>query len=85
MLTFLFVKPPLPPDPWDTRFLIHDATFYRPSCLQPPNEQEKIRQFIPQFPPSNFSEDCLYLNIFAPNVSPFQKKYTRVFFLFIEN
>jgi hypothetical protein len=27
-----------------------------------------IRNHIPNFPSSNFSEDCLYLNIFAPNV-----------------
>ncbi|CAF1043161.1 unnamed protein product [Rotaria sp. Silwood1] len=60
-------KPPLPPDPWDTKFFLYDATYYRPSCLQPASEQEKIRQYIPNFPPSNFSEDCLYLNIFTPN------------------
>ncbi|CAM4880014.1 unnamed protein product [Rotaria socialis] len=60
-------KPPLPPDPWEPAFLLYDATYYRPSCLQPASEQEKIRQYIPHFPPSNFSEDCLFLNIFAPN------------------
>ena len=44
----------------------YDATYYRPAC---PQRIEEIRKDIPSFPKKNISEDCLYMNIFAPNVS----------------
>ncbi|KAK6167678.1 hypothetical protein SNE40_021648 [Patella caerulea] len=40
-----------------------DATFYRPSC---PQQTWLIRETLPGY--SDTSEDCLYLNIFAPNI-----------------
>ena len=59
----------LPREPEVRNNLIYDATFYRSTCYQDYAGEAMIRQHIPHFPKSNFSEDCLYLNIFAPNVS----------------
>ena len=43
-----------------------EAKWYRHACPQP---VEEIRKDIPDFPRANISEDCLYMNIYAPNVS----------------
>ena len=58
----------LPREP-DVRYnALYDATYFRSSCYQDRAGEIFIRQHIPDFPATNFSEDCLYLNIFAPNV-----------------
>jgi carboxylesterase type B len=59
----------LPREPEVRQVPLYDATFYRSSCFQDYAGEALIRQHIPAFPQSNFSEDCLYLNIYAPNVS----------------
>ena len=43
-----------------------DASYFRPAC---PQNLDEIRLDIPDYPSANVSEDCLYMNIFAPNVS----------------
>lgn len=47
----------------DTRYL-WDATRFRSACMQ---GSAKMQEKMPGF--TDFSEDCLYLNIFTPNVS----------------
>jgi para-nitrobenzyl esterase len=47
-------RPPARPASWDG---IRDATQFGPSCPQSPS---------PFAPPGPFSEDCLYLNVYAP-------------------
>ncbi|XP_078001062.1 acetylcholinesterase-like [Glandiceps talaboti] len=48
-------QPPVPVSPWDG---LYDATRVRDACMQMP---------MPIFPtPEDFSEDCLYLNVFVP-------------------
>lgn len=59
----------LPREPEIRQTPIYDATYYRNTCFQDYQGEAVIRQHIPAFPQSNFSEDCLYLNIFAPNVN----------------
>ncbi|XP_031192964.1 carboxylesterase 4A isoform X3 [Mastomys coucha] len=61
--------PPEPPIPWDG---IRDATTYPPSCLQ-----ESWGQILSmylntrrQYEWLHFSEDCLYLNVYAPVLAP---------------
>ena len=49
-----------------------DATYFRPAC---PQRIEEIWKDIPSFPKKNISEDCLYMNIFAPNVSKIQYNF----------
>jgi len=43
-----------------------NATYFRPSC---PQNLQGIQKDIPDFPLTNISENCLYMNIFVPNVS----------------
>ena len=46
---------------------VWDATYYRPACPQIP---WLVKQTVPGFNRAdNTSEDCLYMNIFVPNVS----------------
>lgn len=59
----------LPREPDIRHAPLYDATYFRSSCHQDYAGESHIRQHIPSFPHSNFSEDCLYLNIFTPNVS----------------
>lgn len=61
-------SPPVPVKAWDS---IHDASQYKPSCLQmfagPPEQRaEAIRRFNTPPPPAGEDEDCLNLNVFAP-------------------
>lgn len=59
MSCFQRPKPPQWPKTVETRM-------FGPAC---PQEVDYIRKDIPDYPRANISEDCLYLNIFAPNVS----------------
>ncbi|CAE1324243.1 NLGN [Acanthosepion pharaonis] len=43
---------------------IWDATYYRPACPQIP---WYVRETVPKF--GKMDEDCLYLNVFAPNLT----------------
>jgi carboxylesterase type B len=65
----------LPREPEIRQMPLYDATYYRSSCHQDKNGEYLIRNHIPAFPQANFSEDCLYLNIFTPNVIFLNKEF----------
>ena len=54
-------RPPQPAAGWTG---VRDATQFGPSC-----PQVQDRTFNPFLPPGTISEDCLYLNVYAPPVS----------------
>jgi len=57
----------LPREPEIRQKPLYDSTYYRSTCYQDYKGEYLIRQHIPNFPHGNFSEDCLFLNIFTPN------------------
>ncbi|XP_021488749.1 carboxylesterase 4A isoform X1 [Meriones unguiculatus] len=61
--------PPEPPQPWSG---IREATTYPPSCLQETWGQITSLYFSTrkQYEWLHFSEDCLYLNVYAPVLAP---------------
>ncbi|XP_051057467.1 carboxylesterase 4A isoform X1 [Phodopus roborovskii] len=61
--------PPEPPQPWNG---IRDATTYPPSCLQETWGQVTSMYLSTrkQYKWLHFSEDCLYLNVYAPVLAP---------------
>ena len=58
---YLYQKPDRPF--WEG---IWDAKAYKPAC---PQNLWYVRETVPNMGSANISEDCLYMNIFAPNVS----------------
>jgi carboxylesterase type B len=58
--------PPVPPTPWEEPY---DASTISPACIQQFNYPEARRNLILQWfntPAAPESEDCLYLNVYAP-------------------
>lgn len=54
-------RAPVPASPWGG---VLDASSFQPACMQ-----QSVQAFLPEFAlelPSGVSEDCLYLNVFAP-------------------
>lgn len=61
-------KQPLPKGKWDN---VLDATKFAPTCMQ--------QVYEGYYPPTNYSEDCLYLNIYIPGAfNPSNKKAVMV-------
>ena len=57
----MFFQPPQPADPWDDVFI---ADTLPDACPQNFGTLALTHPFW-----TRFSEDCLYINVFAPNVS----------------
>ncbi|WP_164919589.1 carboxylesterase/lipase family protein [Hansschlegelia zhihuaiae] len=53
-------RPPKRPEPWTQ---VRDATEFGPTCLQ-------VTTLGPFAGPPSMEEDCLYLNVYSPNVDP---------------
>ncbi|KAI0239442.1 Neuroligin-4, X-linked [Lamellibrachia satsuma] len=49
----------------------YEANYFRPAC---PQRIDSLREDIPGYPKANISEDCLYMNIYAPNVTTHSDK-----------
>ncbi|KAL9966490.1 hypothetical protein ACROYT_G024572 [Oculina patagonica] len=56
-------KPPQPPKEWEN---VRQATKHGNICWQMKTFESYIKMFAPNF---TYSEDCLYLNVFSPNLS----------------
>lgn len=70
-----FAKPPLgslrfsPPQPADSWSFVKNATSYPPMCSQDPVAGQIVNDLLTNRKeniPLQFSEDCLYLNIYTP-------------------
>ena len=58
-------KPPKPPQAWKPN--VYDATKFEKVCIQEQNWLDiRMKPFFPGFGRANYSEDCLYLNVYAP-------------------
>ncbi|OBS81771.1 hypothetical protein A6R68_24239, partial [Neotoma lepida] len=65
-LGFLRFAPPQPAEPWS---FVKDATSYPPMCSQDAAEGQMVNDLLTnrnESIPLQFSEDCLYLNIYTP-------------------
>jgi para-nitrobenzyl esterase len=62
-------RPPEPPLPWSG---VRDATQFANICLQ-------VTTLGPFAGPANANEDCLYLNVYSPNVKPAPHELQPVF------
>ena len=58
-------KPPEPPRAWKPN--THDATQFGKVCIQKQTWLERlVKPIFPNFDKANYSEDCLYLNVYVP-------------------
>ena len=58
-------QPPKPAQSWKPS--VYDATSFRKVCIQKRELfEEAFKKVIPNFEKSNYGEDCLYLNVYAP-------------------
>ena len=58
-------QPPKPAQSWKPS--VYDATSFRKVCIQKRELfEEAFKKVIPNFGKSNYGEDCLYLNVYAP-------------------
>ena len=59
-------QPPKPPTAWNPN--VYNATYFRGICLQPRSKDlDKVfKMVIPNLGNDSFSEDCLYLDVYAP-------------------
>ena len=60
-------RPPEAPKSWKPN--TYNAGHWRNVCIQPPGYTPFIKVFWPTFTNANYSEDCLYLNVFSPVLS----------------
>ncbi|KAH9828096.1 Type-B carboxylesterase lipase, partial [Teratosphaeria destructans] len=61
-------SPAVPPTPWHPSIL--NTTAWKPSCIQQfvyPEEAQQFAESLFNTPPAEESEDCLYLNVYAPS------------------
>ena len=59
-------RPPKAPSPWKPK--VYNASQFRSVCLQLRLKQDMLfyRNFWPEFTSKDYSEDCLYLNVYVP-------------------
>ncbi|XP_059172208.1 cholinesterase 1-like [Physella acuta] len=69
-------EPPVPPERWQG---IRPTQELSPACPQPRMGVEYIQMHVPEF--NKTSEDCLYLNIFAPKVTDDRKRHAVLVFI----
>lgn len=58
-------EPPGPAPVWGEE--VWDGTYYGPACSQVPGIDLSMVVILPGF--NNYSEDCLYLNVYQPQVN----------------
>jgi len=63
-------KPPQPVGPWGG---VLQADSYGSVCPQLPYAEDSFWSRLQQYPPSEMSEDCLYLNVWAPADPPAER------------
>ena len=63
-------RPPQPAEPWEG---VLQADSYGSVCPQLPYAEDSFWARLQQYSPSEMSEDCLYLNVWAPAKPPAEK------------
>ncbi|OWF39888.1 carboxylesterase 1F-like [Mizuhopecten yessoensis] len=64
----LRLRKPVPHRTWTE---VLDATMFGPSCSQ---DIARIKSILQKLPNRNFSEDCLQLNVYTPNIASSQNR-----------